>query len=135
MQQLDTLLQRYTHTRWLLVMGPPVRLFANNGVWHFPPAVEKVYYHPHVQIEVMFPISLGGRWDYPYPEAQALIKDLCDRFGAAKLVWGSDMPMVERFCTYKQCLDYVLKYCQFLSAHDLDLILGQNCQELLGISA
>jgi hypothetical protein len=47
----------------------------------------------------MFPITWGGVWDYPYPEAQALIRDMRDRWGASKLVWGSDMPNVERFCT------------------------------------
>lgn len=134
MQQLGKLLQKHPQVRWLLVMGPPVRLFAKGGVWNFPAEVEKVYRHPQVQLEVMFPISLGGRWDYPYPEAQALLKDFRDRFGAEKLVWGSDMPMVERFCTYKQCLDYVRQYCHFLSPDDLERILGRNCQELLGIS-
>ena len=75
----------------------------------------------------MFPISWGGVWDYPYPEAQQLIRGMRDLFGASKLVWGSDMPNVERFCTYKQCVDYVRKYCPFLSGAEKDRILGPTC--------
>ena len=54
-------------------------------------------------------------------------------FGAGKLVWGSDMPNVERFCTYKQCLDYVRRYCIFLSAAEKDRILGDNVAALFGL--
>jgi hypothetical protein len=34
-----------------------------------------------------------------------------------------DIPNVERFCTYKQSLDYVRRYCGFLSAPEKDRIL------------
>jgi len=37
------------------------------------------------------------------------------------------MPNVERFCTYRQSLDYVRKYCPFLTAREKDLVLGDNC--------
>jgi predicted TIM-barrel fold metal-dependent hydrolase len=119
--------------RWLLVMGPPVQFFAKHGKWHFPDEVARTYARENLQMEIMFPISWGGVWDYPYPEAQALIKDLRDRYGAHKLLWGSDMPNVERFCTYRQCLEYVSKYCEFLSAKEKELILGGNVADLCGI--
>ena len=92
------------------------------------------YKRDNLQLEVMFPITWGGVWDYPYPEAQQLIRGMRDLFGAAKLVWGSDMPNVERFCTYRQCVDYVRKHCTFLSAGEKDRILGGNAAELLGIA-
>jgi hypothetical protein len=43
------------------------------------------------------------------------------------------MPNVERFCTYRQCLEYVSKYCEFLSAKEKELILGGNVADLCGI--
>jgi hypothetical protein len=43
------------------------------------------------------------------------------------------MPNVERFCTYRQCVDYVRRHCAFLSASEKDLILGDNAAALLGI--
>lgn len=54
-------------------------------------------------------------------------------FGASKLAWGSDMPNVERFCTYRQCVDYVRRYCGFLTAAEKDLILGDNIAALFGL--
>jgi len=81
----------------------------------------------------MFPITWGGFWDYPYPEAQTLIQQMRDLFGASKLIWGSDMPNVERFCTYRQCVDYVRKHCTFLSASEKDAVLGGNVAQLFGL--
>ena len=116
-------------------MGPPVGYFGMSGAWDFPEEVSTVYLRDNLLIEVMFPITWGGVWDYPYPEAQALIRGLRDRYGASKLVWGSDMPNVERFCTYRQCVDYVRRYCDFLSADERDRILGLNAAELVGLAA
>ena len=57
-----------------------------------------------------------------------------DRFGASKLIWGSDMPNVERFCTYTQSVDYVRRYCSFLSAEEKAKTLGMNLDDLFKIS-
>jgi predicted TIM-barrel fold metal-dependent hydrolase len=134
LMKLNTLMDRYRNIRWVLVMGPPVGFFGMDGGWTFPEEVLKAYRHENLLIEVMFPISWGGKWDYPYPEAQALTKGLRDLFGAAKLIWGSDAPNVERFCTYKQSLDYVRRYCPFLSASEKDAILGENLRQAISIA-
>jgi predicted TIM-barrel fold metal-dependent hydrolase len=133
-QQLFGLIKRYRNIRWVMVMGPPVSAFGMSGTWEFPEEVLAAYRHENVLVEVMFPITWGGVWDYPYPEAQVLIKDMRDKLGADKLVWGSDMPNVERFCTYRQSIDYVRRYCGFLSASEKDLILGDTMDKLLGVS-
>ena len=99
----DRVMQRYPVLRFVLVMGPPVAHFARAGRWHFPPEVLAAYRRENLLIEIMFPITWGGVWDYPYVEAQELIRHMRELFGAAKLVWGSDMPNVERFCTYHSC--------------------------------
>ena len=129
---LDALLTRYPAHRFLLVMGPPVGHFAASGKWEFPDEVAATYKRDNLMLEVMFPISWGGVWDYPFPEAQQLIRGMRDLFGASKLAWGSDMPNVERFCTYKQCVDYVRQYCPFLSSAEKDRILGLNVADLVG---
>ena len=131
---LDRLMQRYPATRFVLVMGPPVAHFAATGSWDFPPDVLAAYKRDNLLIEIMFPITWGGVWEYPYPEAQELIRQMRDLFGASKLVWGSDMPNLERFCTYRQCVDYVRKHCTFLSASEKDAVLGRNAAQLLGVS-
>jgi predicted TIM-barrel fold metal-dependent hydrolase len=133
LKALDALLQRHRATRFLLVMGPPVGHLAPKGTWDFPDEVVATYKRDNLAIEIMFPITWGGVWDYPYPEAQALIRELRDKFGASRLIWGSDMPNVERFCTYKQCVDYVRRYCTFLTAAEKDQILGDNAARLIGL--
>jgi len=130
---LDALMQRYPATRFVLVMGPPVGHFAASGRWDFPEEALAAYRRENLLIEIMFPITWGGVWDYPYPEAQVLIRQMRDLFGATKLVWGSDMPNVERFCTYRQCVDYVRKHCSFLSASEKDAVLGGNIAQLFGL--
>jgi predicted TIM-barrel fold metal-dependent hydrolase len=134
LKALDALLQRHRTTRFLLVMGPPVGHFAPRGAWEIPDEALATYRRDNLLLEIMFPISWGGLWDYPYPEAQGLIRGLRDTFGAAKLVWGSDMPNVERFCTYRQCVDYVRRHCDFLSAAEKDLVLGGNAAALIGLA-
>jgi len=81
----------------------------------------------------MFPITWGGVWEYPYTEAQSLIRQMRNMFGADKLIWGSDMPNVERFCTYTQCVDYVRRHCPFLTATEKEAILGGTLTKLLRI--
>ena len=132
--RLGGLMDRHPAIRWLLVMTPPVQYFASDGHWDFPDVAASVYGRDNVLLEMCFPITWGGLWDYPYPEARDLIRDLRDRYGAGKLVWGSDMPNVERFCTYKQCLDYIRRHCDFLSGGEMERILGGNVRELVGIS-
>jgi len=129
--RLDRLLTRFPATRWLLVMGPPVSFFAPRGEWQFPEPVARALGRSNLWLEVCFPIVWGGEWEYPYPEAQRLIRGLRDRYGADKLIWGSDMPNVERFCTYRQCRDYVLRHCEFLTSAEKDLVLGRNLATLL----
>ena len=132
--RLHGLMGRYRDIHWVLVMGPPVGYFGTGGAWNFPEHVDAAYRHDNLSIEIMFPITWGGVWEYPYAEAQALIEDLRDKYGASKLVWGSDMPNVERFCTYTQCVDYVRRHCGFLGASDKDAILGGNLDAILKIS-
>jgi predicted TIM-barrel fold metal-dependent hydrolase len=135
LRAFDALLARHPSHRFLLVMGPPVGHFGATGEWVFPPEVLATYKRDNLLIEVMFPISWGGVWDYPYPEAQALIRGMAATFGASKLCWGSDMPNVERFCTYRQSVDYVRRHCAFLTSSEKDLILGANTAGLIGLAA
>jgi predicted TIM-barrel fold metal-dependent hydrolase len=62
-----------------------------------------------------------------------LIRQMRDLLGASRLVWGSDMPNVERFCTYRQCLDYIRKHCAFMTAAEKDAVLGGNVGALFNL--
>jgi len=83
-----------------------------------------------VTLELLFPLLYGATWDYPYAESQPLIRELYETFGASKLLWGSDMPNVERSCTYRQTLTYLTRHCDFITPADLDRIVGGNANDL-----
>jgi predicted TIM-barrel fold metal-dependent hydrolase len=126
---------RHPQLRWVLVMAPQAGFYGRAGRWHFSEIAERIYTADNVWLELCFPISWGGIWEYPFVEAQALIRDLHGRIGAERLVWGSDMPNVERLCTYRQSLDYIRNHCNFLSEREKARILGENLGELLSLTA
>jgi predicted TIM-barrel fold metal-dependent hydrolase len=132
---LGRVLARFAGLSCHLAMGIPVQFFAAGDRWDLPDAYEALLRRDGFFTELMFPITWGGRWDYPYREAHPLIRDAHRRFGGEKLMWGSDMPNVERFCTYGQSLEYLRRYCDFLPASDMDRILGDNSARLYRISA
>jgi predicted TIM-barrel fold metal-dependent hydrolase len=134
MSALGRVLDRFRRLQCHLAMGIPVQFFAVDGKWDLPESLESLLRRDGFYCEIMFPITWGGRWDYPYREAHPLIHDAYRRFGAEKLLWGSDMPNVERFCTYSQSLEYVRHYCEFLPKSAMDKILGENAARLYRIA-
>ena len=48
-------------------------------------------------------------------------------------MWGTDMPIVMRFWTYRQCIDQMREHSDFLSERERDMILGGTVARLLGI--
>jgi predicted TIM-barrel fold metal-dependent hydrolase len=89
-----------------------------------------MFKEPNIIVELLIPLLYGAKWEYPYVEAQPMIRQLYERLGPTKLIWGSDMPNVERSCTYLQSVDYLRKHCTFISQADMDMILGTNANEL-----
>ena len=53
-----------------------------------------------------------------------------DRYGPRRFVWGSDMPNVERYCTYRQTLTYFADSADYLSDDDRKLIFRENALAL-----
>ena len=70
------------------------------------------------------------RWDFPYHDALWLYKEAYNNFGS-NMVWGSDFPVVKYSSTYKQTLEVLNKYCDFISENDKNLILGNNLKNIL----
>ena len=133
-RRLDRWLQRYPEVPTVLPVGFPFRLFREGAGFRVPREVLNVLRHPNLHVEVCYPIYQGRWWEYPYVEAQPLIRELYQEFGPTKLLWGSDMPNVERHCTYAQCLDYLRVHCDFIAPKDMELILGGNVARIFGLS-
>jgi predicted TIM-barrel fold metal-dependent hydrolase len=67
---------------------------------------------------------------YPYADCHDLFRALYDRFGPGRLIWGSDFPHVLLKTGYRRALLFAQRTFPFLSASDLELMLGGNAARL-----
>ena len=79
-------------------------------------------------------MRIGDIFDYPYREVWPTLEEMVDRIGADRLLWGTDMPFQNRFCTYRQSRDWIEKYASFLSEADLAAIMGGTAARILGVA-
>ncbi|MBM4461044.1 MAG: hypothetical protein FJ011_25320 [Chloroflexi bacterium] len=68
---------------------------------------------------------------YPYPSGQAAVQWTVEEIGSDKILWGSDVPGILSFCTYRQALDLVLDHCRFLTREQREAVVGGNATRLL----
>ena len=109
------LMERFPRLRHVLVHGIPTALYADQqDRVALPDAVDRALRSGQVWSELLYPITWGGKHDYPYAHAARHFAQLFDAYGAARFVWGSDMPNVERYCTYRQSLTYAWEHFGFL---------------------
>jgi predicted TIM-barrel fold metal-dependent hydrolase len=114
---LARILERHPTLRSVLVHGLPTARYADaDDRLALPPVIERLMSEMPVLAELLYPISWGGKFEYPYSKALLHFRQLFDRFGRQRFVWGSDMPNVERYCTYRQALTYIWDHGDFLDA-------------------
>ncbi len=123
-------LKRYPHIPVIYPHGLPLARFMDNGNISIPEEAWKVLEAPNLIVEILIPIFQGAVWEYPFFEAQPIIRQYYERLGPDKLAWASDMPNVERHCTYRQSLDYLRRHCNFIPSHHMSKICGDNIARL-----
>ena len=69
------------------------------------------------------------------PQVRPAIEECVKRIGADRIMWGTDMPIVSRFWTYRQNIDFIREHCDFLTKEELDAILGGTTARLLGVDS
>lgn len=127
-ERLNRWCERYPEVRSVLTHG----LAPDYLEGDVPQPIAELCRREQVMVEILYPIHWGRLHDYPYPELRPILNRLIDLVGPSRLIWGSDMPNVERNCTYKQSLDYLPKVLAGLvDATELDGILGGNVLGLL----
>lgn len=132
MRHLARIIERFPGIRHLLVHGVPTALYADeNDRLKLPPILETLLTEGPVFAEILYPIAWGGKQEYPYPRAHLHIRQLVERFGASRFLWGSDAPNVDRYCTYAQSLTYFTRYGDYLSEAEKRAILRDNAVALL----
>lgn len=88
--------------------------------------------YPNIFVKVSgFYYGAERPWDFPYPEAVDVVRELYRNLGPHRLVWASDFPASRRWVTYTQSLEMVRTHCAFIEAEHLPDILGGNMRGVL----
>ena len=132
---IDGWMERYPDVPVVLTHGLSWRMFIDGDGLSIPDAVyDAVPDSPRFYLQLLFAIFLGGVWDYPMHEVRPTMKKLVERVGVERLMWGTDIPMVMRFYTYRQNLQHMRICSDFLPDDQVDLIVGGNMARLMGVS-
>ena len=136
LNELKTLMrwmERYPDVTVVMTHGLPWRLAVEGDRIKLPDEMWTPFDNPNLYLQLLFPIALGAVWDYPMPQVRPTIEECVKRIGADRLMWGTDIPMVMRFWSYRQNIDFIRQYCDFLSTEEMDAILGGTTARLLGV--
>lgn len=68
--------------------------------------------------------------DYPYPLIAKALKTAKEMGAIDRVMWGSDAPTVLVACTYKQCVDCITKYCDFLTDDEMENLVGKTANKV-----
>ena len=85
--------------------------------------------YPNVFVKISHMWSLSKQ-PYPYPDAQIQVKRLYDKFGAKRLMWGTDWPISLKQLRYAQAVELFRDHLDFLTAPDREWILGKTVQQV-----
>jgi predicted TIM-barrel fold metal-dependent hydrolase len=121
--------------RWPQIRGVWTHGFAPELLAQKPAPVEALLGREQFMVEILYPIYWARTREYPFPELRPALQTLYQLVGGERLIWGSDMPNVERNVTYRQSLEYLRTLAEpWLPTADLDRVLGLNVLRLLGVA-
>ena len=96
-------MERYPETTCSITHGFPWRAFLDSDRIALPEAIWEPFQNPNLNLEVCFPVRIGDIFDYPLSERSGhTLEAMVENIGADHLLWGTDMPFQNRFCTYRQ---------------------------------
>ena len=133
LKSLESWIEAYPKITCILPQAFPLSTVQYNDEIEIPDFAERIITGGQLYVEICYPVARGRIEDYPFPISRNAVKKLYDVFGPTKLVWGSDIPMVERHCTYAQSLKYLTDYCQFIPKRDMELIVVKNLAGIFGL--
>jgi L-fuconolactonase len=84
---------------------------------------------PNVFVKISHTWAISKQ-PYPYLDAQAHVKRLLAAFGASRLMWGTDWPVVLAHADYTKALTVVRDDMPFLSDDDKRWILSKTIQRI-----
>jgi predicted TIM-barrel fold metal-dependent hydrolase len=134
--ELDVLMrwmERYPDVDVSLTHGFPWRAFISGDGLALPDWLWRPFANPRLRIEVSFPVRLGDVFEYPWREVWPALAAMLRHVGSNRLMWGSDMPFQNRFCTYRQSHAW-LDRTGLMTDAELAAVKGGTAAELLGVS-
>ena len=130
-------MERYPQVICSLTHGFPWRAFlGEDGGFELPDELWEPFSGENCNLEVCFPVRIGDLFDYPYREVWSALEAMVEHVGAKHLLWGTDMPFQNRFCTYRQSRKWLEVACAEaigLSNAEIGLIMGGTCARLLNL--
>ena len=84
---------------------------------------------PHVYIKISHMWSLSKQ-SYPYLDTHEMVHRIYDKFGPRRMMWATDWPLVQAYCTYAQALSLVRDELKFLNSEDKEWILGRTVERV-----
>ncbi len=133
---LARLMERYPNMLCSITHGFPWRVYLDGGRIDLPEEIWEPFDNPNLSLEVCFPVRIGDIFDYPYREVWPTMEAMVERIGPRQLMYGTDMPFQNRFCTYRQSRNWLERHfapATGLSDDDLALIMGGAAARALGL--
>lgn len=97
--------------------------------WH---QVRRLQRFQHVYLKVSaLPEATGEQ--FPFPAAQKRVREVYELFGPDRLMWGSNLPLTTRVCTYEEAVDLIRVGCDFLTAQDRAKVLGATATKVFAL--
>ena len=127
-------MERYPDAVCSLTHGFPWRDFLDGDAIVLPDDMWEPFRGDRCNLEVCFPVRLGDLFDFPYRGVWPTLEAMVRNIGANHLLWGTDMPFQNRFCTYNQSRKWIEEYCEFLGEDELSMIMGGTAARILGSS-
>ena len=133
---LARLMEHYPDMLCSITHGFPWRVYLDDDRIALPDEIWEPFENPNLSLEVCFPVRIGDIFKYPYREVWPTMDAMVERIGSRQLMYGTDMPFQNRFCTYRQSRDWLERHFApsvGLSDDDLALIMGGTTSRVLGV--
>jgi len=88
---------------------------------------------PNVYFKLLC-VAEDARTPYPFPDIVPFYRAVLERFGAARVLYGSDYPGVCTVCSYEQAVDWGRNFAG-LSNDERALVMGGTAARLFGLTA
>lgn len=131
--------QHQAHIRKLAALFPQLKILIHH-MGH-PKVIEPetqaevlataTYDNVYVKVSGFYNGTTGPKWDYPLADVQPILQGIYQRYGADRLLWGSDYPVCRWFYSHRHAIEIVRHHCRFIPAEDMDKIMGRNLAGIL----